>query len=299
MSDTQDSFSGPSGESLGFDRGIACHVGLNAAVIFSHICFWLRYNARHGKNIIDGKVWMYEKITDISEHLEFLSEKQVKTAITSLVENEYLVEGNHNKNKFDRTTWYALHDKRLKDIKIKIAKSPTGPFHETQGALPESPQGSSSLYTQVNTRITTTEDVAVLSNPPKTIYPCLNSVALPIHDAEWLTNRYPEALVNQAVQWASHPSTKINQTLQQALKWYCANPQPIPKTKEDTTTANKQYAEALKSKTNNSQTAYFDVLNTSAEVGYFAANANPTCINYEDNAFKEQLESALRKHKLI
>lgn len=164
MSEIQ-SCSGPTGESFGFDAGIARHVGVGAAIMFGHITYWLRYNAQKGQNFIEGKTWMYESIPEMSEFLGFMTEKQIRTAITILVDNGYLIEGCHSKNKFDRTTWYSVPDNSWIKFKNKDTKRPTGRMDEAQEAHPKGVQGACIYNDQVNTIKTTTtkEEVVVVA----------------------------------------------------------------------------------------------------------------------------------------
>jgi hypothetical protein len=58
---------------------------------------------------------MYETTKQISDFFGYMNEKQVGYAIKQLVDNGLIILGNYNKNKFDRTTWYALKDEELLD----------------------------------------------------------------------------------------------------------------------------------------------------------------------------------------
>ena len=97
--------------SLSFNYSIAKELGINEAIIFNHIEYWLRINSKKShneNNVIDGKIWMFESVSKMCEYLDFLSEKQVYTAIKNLVNAGYLIEGSFNKNKFDRSKWYTI-----------------------------------------------------------------------------------------------------------------------------------------------------------------------------------------------
>jgi len=131
-----------SGHSHSFDIGIAQHLGVNAAIVFNHIIYWLRINKQKSYNFIENKTWMYETISEISKFLGYLSEKQVKTAIRTLVDNGLLIEGFHSKNKFDRTTWYSVPDEEFLDPQKIFTKSPTGPVGNPYRADGKSLQGS-------------------------------------------------------------------------------------------------------------------------------------------------------------
>ena len=99
-----------SGHSNSFDTGLAVHIGVTAAIVYNHIVYWLKINKAKKQNIHEGRTWMYETIKEISDYLQYITEKQIRVAIKTLVEKKLLIEGNFSKNKFDRTTWYAVPD---------------------------------------------------------------------------------------------------------------------------------------------------------------------------------------------
>lgn len=112
-----------SGHGHNFDVGIAYHLGLNAAVVFNHIVYWIRFNAlKHENSYIDGKYWMYETQEAISNSLGYLTLEQVKKAVVDLVDHGLLIKGNYNKNKFDRTAWYTVHSQEIITIGLRNSK---------------------------------------------------------------------------------------------------------------------------------------------------------------------------------
>lgn len=116
----------PSGFSNSFDVGIARQIGVNAAIVYNHIIYWIKSNAQKGQNQIDGKTWMYETISQMSEYFGYLSEKQIKAAIKTLIDKKLLIEAYHSKNKFDRTTWYALANEEILGFQKIFSKSTKG-----------------------------------------------------------------------------------------------------------------------------------------------------------------------------
>ena len=94
-----------------FDTAIAADVGINAAILYEHIKFWIDHNKKTGKNLKDGKHWMYNTQAELSEQFEYLSVKQVRTALAKLEAAGYIIKGNFNRSGYDRTTWFALGEK--------------------------------------------------------------------------------------------------------------------------------------------------------------------------------------------
>lgn len=91
-----------------FDSYIAMLAGVNAAVIFQNIGFWVAKNKANEKHFHDGKYWTYNSIRAFQSLFPFLSERQVQFAIQKLIECDLIEEGSFNELGFDRTKWYTL-----------------------------------------------------------------------------------------------------------------------------------------------------------------------------------------------
>jgi hypothetical protein len=100
---------GDTSEAHAFNVEVATKCGVNAAIVFNHIHFWIKANQSTKKNFHDGKFWMYQSIAEMSKHFPYLTSKQISVALTKLVDSDLICKGNYNKAKYDRTTWYALN----------------------------------------------------------------------------------------------------------------------------------------------------------------------------------------------
>lgn len=96
-----------------FDTKVAKEVGLNSATLFHSIFFWIQKNEANDKHYYDGYYWTYNSASAFRKMFDYLSEKQIRTALNKLIEAGYLVAGNYNESKYDRTHWYRLGDKGL------------------------------------------------------------------------------------------------------------------------------------------------------------------------------------------
>ena len=106
LNQTQDILLSP--ESHSFNVSIAKSTqSILAATVFNHIFFWLRHNRAKGLNQIDGRTWMFESISEIAVHFQYLTERQIRDALDILCENKILLKANMSKNKFDKRNWYA------------------------------------------------------------------------------------------------------------------------------------------------------------------------------------------------
>lgn len=94
-----------------FDVDIAKECGINAAIIYENIKFWVLHNEKSGKNFKEEKYWMYSTQKELSEQFEYLSVKQVRTALEKLEAAGYIIKGNFNRSGYDRTAWYTITEK--------------------------------------------------------------------------------------------------------------------------------------------------------------------------------------------
>lgn len=93
-----------------FSVQLAMDLGVNAAIVYNHLHYWINHNRISGLAQAEGKTWTYQTRQTMQEYLPYLTEKEVRGAIDSLVEFGYVIKGKFNRNKFDQTTWYSLPD---------------------------------------------------------------------------------------------------------------------------------------------------------------------------------------------
>lgn len=91
-----------------FDVDIAKKLGVNAAIIYNNIKFWCLKNKANEKNFYDGNYWTYNSIKAWKELFPYFGEKQIRNALDCLVENNMIICGEYNQNRYDRTKWYGI-----------------------------------------------------------------------------------------------------------------------------------------------------------------------------------------------
>ena len=96
--------------------------GITEAILLYNLKFWLNKNKAKGKHQHNGRTWMFNSQKAFSEVLPYLSESQIKRALTSLVKQEAILKGNFNRMPYDRTNWYALAD----ESELPIARTNRG-----------------------------------------------------------------------------------------------------------------------------------------------------------------------------
>lgn len=94
-----------------FNIKVASEVGVNAAIVFENIAFWVQQNAAAGRNIRDGSAWTYGSVREIAERFEYMTQKQVRGALDRLKAAELIKTDNFNRMKYDKTLWYGLTEK--------------------------------------------------------------------------------------------------------------------------------------------------------------------------------------------
>lgn len=93
-----------------FDPKIAEELGINAAVIFQNIKYWVEKNEANERHFREGKFWTYNSNKAFEALFPYLSGKQIRTAIDKLEEAGLIEISNHNASGYDRTRWFCLAD---------------------------------------------------------------------------------------------------------------------------------------------------------------------------------------------
>ena len=93
-----------------YDSEVAKVVGIPAAAIFHNSAYWIFHNETNGTNLQQGEHWTYNSAAAFSEQFPELTQDQVRRALEKLRDAGFIKVGNFNKNRFDRTSWYAIGD---------------------------------------------------------------------------------------------------------------------------------------------------------------------------------------------
>lgn len=94
-----------------FNPQVAEEYGVNAAILFQNISFWIEKNKANDRNFIDGYYWTYSSIKAFQELFPYLTARAISTALQKLEDGGLIITGNHNKSAYDRTKWYAITEK--------------------------------------------------------------------------------------------------------------------------------------------------------------------------------------------
>ena len=94
-----------------FDIEVAKEIGVTGAILLKNIYFWVQKNEANNKHFADGYYWTYNSVKAFNELFPYLTEKQLRSALTKLEEDGFIITGNYNKSAYDRTKWYAITEK--------------------------------------------------------------------------------------------------------------------------------------------------------------------------------------------
>lgn len=112
-----------------FDVDIACKYGVQSAILFNHLAFWIAKNEANGVNYYDGNTWTYNSREAFSKLFPYMTPRQISYALEKLIDGGLIVTGNYNTSSYDRTLWYALTEKGksiLQNCKMENTKKENG-----------------------------------------------------------------------------------------------------------------------------------------------------------------------------
>lgn len=93
-----------------YNVSVAADVGINAAVVFYNICFWVEENHANRRNFINGKYWTYNTVKALHTIFPEMTGKQIEYALKKLKDGGYIESAILSEDTRDRTNWYAVCD---------------------------------------------------------------------------------------------------------------------------------------------------------------------------------------------
>nr|BFD33699.1 hypothetical protein GTC16762_33180 [Pigmentibacter ruber] len=95
---------------------LSAKLGIPKALILQRICDWIRYNKTKKNMNINGNVWVYRSAKELADDLDGnFSIRSIERHLNSLIKNGWIIKENFNKNTFDRTCWYTVNAKKIKE----------------------------------------------------------------------------------------------------------------------------------------------------------------------------------------
>jgi len=84
-----------------FNPTIAKELGVDEAIMFSNIRFWVEKNKANEKHKHNGDYWTYNSMKAFAKLFPFWTKKQVRRILNNLEEAGYIKTGNYNKQKYN------------------------------------------------------------------------------------------------------------------------------------------------------------------------------------------------------
>ena len=94
-----------------FDVDIAKQYGIEEAILFENIAFWVEKSKANDTNFFEGKYWTFNSIKAFTKLFPYMTERRVRYALDNLVKHGLIEKGSFNKTAYDRTMWYELTEK--------------------------------------------------------------------------------------------------------------------------------------------------------------------------------------------
>ena len=102
-----------------FNIEVASIYGIEEAILVHNLYFWIKKNVANGKHYYDGRCWTYNSAKAFAEYFPYLSDTKIYRVLSRLEENGFIIKGNYNKDKSDRTKWYSFTDKGLEKLRAQ------------------------------------------------------------------------------------------------------------------------------------------------------------------------------------
>ena len=96
-----------------FFKDVAIEIGVDEAIMLNHLIYWIAVNLMKNQNYFEGRTWTFNSVENFAIFFPYWSPGQIRRVLKSLVKKVIVIEGNFNKHKYDRTTWYALEDEKF------------------------------------------------------------------------------------------------------------------------------------------------------------------------------------------
>ena len=93
-----------------FDIEVAKEYGVLEAVIIKNFQYWILKNIANRKNFMDGRYWTYNSLSALCELFPYVSQNQIRYAISNLLDKGILIKGCFNEDRRDRTVWFSFAD---------------------------------------------------------------------------------------------------------------------------------------------------------------------------------------------
>lgn len=99
-----------------FSEIVAKDVGVEEAIMFNNINFWINKNRGKKNHFHKGKDWMYCSVREFKDRYPFWTEAKIKRILRNLKKKDYILIDTFNRYGPDKTKWYTISEKGLSVI---------------------------------------------------------------------------------------------------------------------------------------------------------------------------------------
>ena len=156
---------------MNFDESIAVELGVECAILLSNIQFWVKKNKANGEacHNHEGKFWTYNSAGSFAKLFPYWKERTIYSYLEKLEKAGYVLSGNFNKFKYDRTKWYTTDGCKNNIyplMEVEVPKNET-PSTEICGPIPDI---TTNINTDINSNIlASTPSSAIKSKSSKKV----------------------------------------------------------------------------------------------------------------------------------
>lgn len=102
-----------------FSEIVAKDVGVEEAIMFSNIFFWVNLNKNKNSenHFHEGKYWTYNSVCRFNKQYPFWTVSAIRRILNNLEKKDYIKTGVFNKFGYDKTKWYTIAQKGIDTAK--------------------------------------------------------------------------------------------------------------------------------------------------------------------------------------
>ena len=119
---------------LKFSAHVFKLAGLNPAIVYENIRFWVDVNTRNKTTTKNGYTWTYQSIREMAEQIAFMTQKQVRKALEKL--EEYGLIKTNFFGGCDRRKWYTIEAQTTAKQPSEAEAPPTPEKQPKQATAP-------------------------------------------------------------------------------------------------------------------------------------------------------------------
>lgn len=118
----------------------AAQYGVNEAIVIGYLSYCCFINRANGRNVHQGRAWTWNTVEALKEIFPYWKPSKIRRILDSLVAQHVIIKGNHSKNAYDRTIWYAFREESLFFGKSAHLPKMTNAFAESDKCISQKRQ---------------------------------------------------------------------------------------------------------------------------------------------------------------